>query len=170
MRDTNLSLTRRTLFRLHLRRMRRKLERLRRRGCSDPNVLAILAVEAFYRPRARRAVEYGGWLLLSLVGSRSVARITVGIAQARVSHWHDLGLLDSERFSIRGLARVLDLGANYEVCHRYLSERRMLEDPDATALTTAYTGGQRRKYAEMLEQALAAIAPRCQVARPLAGV
>jgi hypothetical protein len=149
--------------------MRWKLERLQRRGCSDPKVLAILAVEAFYRPRARRAVEYAGWLLLSLAGSRSASRITVGIAQARVSHWHDLGMLDSERFSIRGLARVLDLGANYEVCHRYLSERGIPEDPDASALTAAYTGAQRRQYAEMLEQALAAIAPRYQAARPLAG-
>jgi hypothetical protein len=169
MRNANLSATRRTRFRLHLWRMRSKFERLRRRGCSDPNVLAILAVEAFYRPRARRAVEYGGWLLLSLVGSRSAARITVGIAQARVSHWRDLGLLDSVRFSIRGLARVLDLGANYEVCHRYLSERRLPEDPDATALTAVYTGAQRRQYAEMLEQALAVIAPHSPAAPPLAG-
>jgi hypothetical protein len=154
LRDANVSLARETRFPLHLRRMTPKLERLQRSGRSDPEVLAILAVEAFYRPRPRRAIEYIGWLVLSVLGHRSAARVTVGIAQARLSHWRDLGLLDSERFSIRRLARVLDLGANYEVCRRYLSANRMLDQPDPTALTVAYTGGQRRDYAEMLEQAL----------------
>jgi hypothetical protein len=134
-----------------------KLERLRESGRSDQRILAILAVEAFYRPRARRAIEYGAWLVLSLLRSRSVSRVTVGVAQARVSHWRDLGLLDSERFSVRRLARVHDLDANYEVCRRYLSERRIL-DRDPAVLTVAYTGALRADYAGMLERALVAVA------------
>ena len=159
MRDVNLAIAREARFRLHLRRMRPKLDRLRQSGRSNQTVLAILAVEAFYRPGLRRAVEHGGWFILSLLRSRSASRITVGIAQARVSHWRDLGLIDSERFSLRRLARVLDLDANYDVCHRYLSTRRMLDERDAGALTVAYTGGQRRDYAEMLSQAGVALAP-----------
>ncbi len=158
MRDANVSLAREARFQLHLRRMRRKLEPLRRSGRSNPNVLAIIAVEAFYRPRARRAVEYAGWLVLSLLARGSAERITVGIAQVRLSHWRDLGLLDSERFSIRRLARVLDPSVNYEACRRYLSDRRMLHESDATTLTAAYTGAPRPRYAGMLDQALTAFA------------
>jgi len=154
MRDVNVPLARVARCDLHLRRMRRKLERLRRDDHSDSNVLAILAVEAFYRPRARRLVEYASWLALSMLGSRSAERITVGIAQVRLSHWRDLGLLDSERFSIDNLARVLDADSNYEACHRYLSGRNLLHESDPATLTTAYTGAARPHYAAMLEQAL----------------
>jgi hypothetical protein len=158
MRDANVAMAHDARFRLHLRRMRPKLNRLRQNGRSNETVLAVLAVEAFYRPRLSRAVEYGGWFVLSLLGRRSAARITVGIAQARVSHWRDLGLLDSERFSLRRLTRVLDPDANYEVCHRYLSESGMLGEPDTAVLTKAYTGGARRDYAVRLERALVAVA------------
>ena len=158
MRDLNIALAGRTRFRLHVRRMRRTTYRLRRNGRSDPKVLAILAVEAFYRPRAARTIEYLWWLVLSVLGKPSASTITVGIAQARTSHWRDLGLLNSERFSLRRLARVLDLDANYDVCHRYLSERRMLDERDVLALTHAYTGGPRRDYAGMLNEALVALA------------
>ena len=159
MRNVNLAKAREARFRLHLQRMRPKLDRLRQSGRSNRTVLAILAVEAFYRPGLRRVVEHGGWFILSLLRSRSASRITVGIAQARVSHWRDLGLIDSERFSFHRLARVLDLDANYDVCHRYLSTRRMLDERDPGALTVAYTGARRRSYAEMLSQAGVALGP-----------
>ena len=133
---------------------------LPRGGHADRNVLAILAVEGFYRPRPRRAFEYGGWLALSVVGSRSVGRITVGPAQVQLSHWCDLGMLESTRFSFRRLRRVHDLDANYEVCRRYLQERRILAESDATVLTRAYAGAPRGDYATMLQQALAAVSTR----------
>lgn len=157
-RDANVSPARETRFRLHLRRMRRTNERLRRNGRADPEVLAILAVESFYRPRVLRAIEYVAWLVLSMLGSPSAARVTVGIAQARVSHWRDLGLLRSERFSLGHLASVMDPDANYEVCRRYLSQRGMLGESDATALAAAYAGGPRRNYPGMLRRALVAFA------------
>jgi hypothetical protein len=158
LRDANVVMANETRFRHHLRRVKPKLDRLRRRGRSNQTVLAILAVEAFYRPVPLRALEYLGWFILSLLGNRSAAGITVGIAQAKVSNWRDLGLLDSERFSFRRLARVLDPDANYEVCHRFLSSKRMLSERSTTMLTTAYTGGARREYAGMLERALIAVA------------
>jgi len=124
---------------------------------ADRNVLAILAVEGFYRPGPRRAFEYLGWVVLSVVGNRSVERITVGTAQVRLSHWRDLGMLESTRFSLRRLRLVRDLDANYEVCRRYLDERRMLTEADVTVLTRAYVGGPRGDFARMLKQARAAI-------------
>ena len=124
---------------------------------ADRNVLAILAVEGFYRPRPRRAFEYAGWLALSAVGSRSVGRITAGPAQVRLSHWRDLGMLESTRFSVRRFLRVRDLDTNYEVCRRYLQKRRVLAEGDVTVLTRAYAGAPRGDYATMLQQALAAI-------------
>jgi hypothetical protein len=157
-RDANAALAHEARFRLHLRRMRPKLDRLHASGRSDPRVLAILTVEAFYRPLLRRAFEYTGWLVLSLLGSRAASRVTMGIAQARVSQWRHLGLLDSERFSPRRLARVLDLEANYEVCHRYLARRQMLGESDTLVLTAAYTGGRRHDYAQMLDRALVVVA------------
>jgi hypothetical protein len=157
LRNATVAFAHEARFRRHLRRMSPKLERL---GTGDANqrVLAILAVETFYRPALRRAIEYAGWFILSLLGSGAAARITVGIAQVRISHWRDLHLLDSERFSLRGLARVLDPEANYEVCQRYLSERGMLAEPNTSALTVAYTGGPRSDYAQMLDRALIAFA------------
>jgi hypothetical protein len=137
--------------------MRRRMAGLPGEGRADRNVLAILAVEGFYRPRPRRAFEYVGWFALSVVGSPSVERITVGAAQVRLSHWRDLGMLESTRFSVRRLRRVRDLDANYEVCRRYLHDRRITAEADATVLTTAYAGAPRGDYATMLQQALTAI-------------
>lgn len=144
-------------FRLHLRRMRRKLDRLRRNGRSNPSVLAILAVETFYRPLPLRMLEYAGWFLLSALRSSSASGLTVGVAQAQLQHWHDLGPLESNRFSLDSLARVRELESNYEVCRAYLSRRRMLAAADPAALAVAYAGGPRRQYARMLQRALAAV-------------
>jgi hypothetical protein len=66
-------------------------------------------------------------------------------------------MLDSTRFSVRRFRRVHDLDTNYEVCRRYLHERRVLAEADVTVLTRAYAGAPRRDYATMLQQALAAI-------------
>jgi hypothetical protein len=154
MRNAKVAMASEARFRLHLRRMRPKLDRLRARGCSDPTVLAILTVEGLYRPAVRRLIEYVAWAGLSLLGSSAVERITVGIAQVRISHWIELGLLDSERFSVRRLALVLDPVANYDACQLYLAERRMLGESDTEELTQAYTGAPRRDYAEMLDRAL----------------
>lgn len=159
MRDANVAVARRARFALHLRRMARTTERLRRNGRSESNVLAILAVEAFYRPRALRTIEYLVWFIRSLLNRPTAGGISVGIAQAKISNWHDLGVLDSERFSPRRLARVLDADANYEVCRRYLADRRMLDELDLKTLTAAYTGGSRRDYVQMLDEALVALAP-----------
>ncbi len=156
-RDANVVPARDVRFRLHLRRMRAKLERLRRSGRSDRAVLAVLAVEAFYRPAPARMVEYALWLLLSALRSRAAHKVTVGVAQAQIAHWRDLGLLESETFSLRRLGRVRDLESNYEVCRRYLSQHRMLSAADPAALATAYAGGSRRDYARMLERALVAV-------------
>jgi hypothetical protein len=156
-RNANVSFARDVRFPRHLRRMRRRMAGLPRDGRADRNVLAILAVEGFYRPRPRRAFEYAGWLALSAVGNRSVGRITVGPAQVRLSHWRDLGMLESTRFSVRRFLRVHDLDTNYEVCRRYLQERRILGEGDVTVITRAYAGAPRGDYATMLQQALAAI-------------
>lgn len=155
--NANVSFARNVRFPVHLRKMRRRMAGLPRNSRANRNVLAILAVEGFYRPRPRRAFEYLGWLTLSLFGSRSVGRITVGPAQVRLSHWRDLGMLKSTRFSLRRLRRVQDLDANYEVCRRYLRERRVLAERDVTVLTRAYAGAPRGDYATMLQQALAVI-------------
>lgn len=155
--DANVLPARELRFRLHLRRMRRKLDRLRRNGRSNPSVLAILAVETFYRPLPMRMLEYASWFLLSALKSSSASGLTVGIGQAQLLHWRDLGLLESDRFSVDSLARVRDLESNYEVCRAYLSRRRMLSVADPAALGVAYAGGPRRQYSRLLERALTAV-------------
>lgn len=145
-------------FRLHQRRIQPRLERLRSKGRSNERVLGILVVESFYRPKLRRVAEYSAWCVLTLLRRPSAGRVTVGVAQARVSHWHRLGLIDSERFSPVRLATVLDLDRNYEVCYRYLSERQLLAEPDSRTVTRAYTGGAVADYVAMLDGATAAFA------------
>jgi hypothetical protein len=152
MRDANITIARRLRFRRHLRRIEPVLAGLRSNGHSEPNVLAILAVESFYRPRPVRALEYAVWALASLVAPASVGRISVGMAQLRLANWVELGLMDSPRFSTRRLRWVRGPEASYEACRRFLSARGALDEADPVALSRVYAGGDRRHFAVMLEQ------------------
>jgi len=122
-------------------------------GRRDPNVLAILTVETFYRPRGLRLLEYLGWLALTLLRSDRARKISVGPGQLQVVHWQDLGLIDSDGFSIERCARVRDVEANYEACRRYLSRHDLLAERDPKVLTCAYTGSDRAGYSSMLAEA-----------------
>jgi hypothetical protein len=141
------------------RHLRRYALRSQSRHDVDANVLAILAVESFLRPRPARALEYALWFALSLARRKSVGGLSVGTAQGQLVHWHELGLLEGVDFSARALARVRDPQANYELCRRFLSARRALDEPDAQRLARTYTGGSQRVYVELLSAARATLAP-----------
>jgi hypothetical protein len=153
-RDLNVTFARAHRFRRHLRRMSPTLWRLQAAGLDHRNVLAVLAVESFYRPRPLRAFEYATWMLSSLLGRRRHRRLSVGIAQIQLRHWRDLGLLESTRFSLPALAQVRDAESNYKACWRYLSSRGALYSRDPELIGSAYAGGGRRHYAVMLDDAL----------------
>ena len=140
------------------RHLRRTLARFGHDGpgaAANPNVLALLAVESFFRPRSARLVEYATWMLASLPPRRWLGRLTVGIAQARLEHWDDLGLIDGLGFSPGRLARVADPAANYGVCLRYLEQRGAVDTLDVVALTRTYVGAARPEYTALLERARA---------------
>lgn len=166
MRDLNVALAREARLRRHLRRMGPLFGRLRASGLTEPNVLAILAVESFYRPRLLRAFEYVAWAGLSLLAPALATRLSVGLAQMRLENWVSVGLLDSIRFSPARLRRVRSAEASYEACRRYLSAVGALHESDPAALARAYAGGDRRHFALMLDQArrARAQAPRARVA------
>lgn len=143
-------------FERHLARLAPAFDGLRARGHDNPNVLAILAVESYYRPRAIRAVEYALWALASALG-RPVDRLSVGRAQLQLVHWRALGVLADTRFNRESLARVRDFEANYRACRRFLDRGGMLAEPRAKALAGFYAGTSQR-YADLLATARSAIA------------
>lgn len=144
-------------FERHLQRTLPRLRNLQSEGHDNANVLAILAVESFFRPRLVRGIEYLAWFAMSLWRRQTVCLLSVGTAQAKLEHWRAFGLLESERFSPRGLAKVTRLPANYDLCRRFLGSRRALHEPDLHALALAYTGGSRRQYVELLSTARTAV-------------
>jgi hypothetical protein len=129
------------------------VRRLETNGRSDPNVLAIVAVESFFRPRALRVLEYAGWLAMSLLRRRWISGLSVGRVQAQLVHWQRLGLLDSDRFSLRRLATVTDPEANYEVCRRYLRDAGLLDERDTAVITRIWMGAPCSQYTPMLSEA-----------------
>ena len=155
--ETFGGIARRPRFSLHLRRIRRLIRGLKAKDLREPNVLAILAVETFYRPAAVRMLEYAIWLALSAFGLERVRSMSIGRAQVQLVHWRDLGLIDSVRFSFGRFARVRSLESNYEACRRYLHRREALGESDPEVLATAYTGEPRPVYASMLRAARVAI-------------
>ncbi len=128
-------------FRRHLRRLEPRLEQLRAQGLDSPNVLTLLTVESFYRSGPARLAEYVLWAATSALRRPSVEYLSVGRAQVQLRHWRTLGLLDDTRFSLRRLARVRDLEANYEACLRYLERQGALHEPEPAALARTYAGG-----------------------------
>lgn len=150
-------IARRPRFSLHLRRTRRLIRGLEEKGLREPNVLAILTVETFYRPAALRMLEYVAWLALSVLRLERVRTMSIGRAQVQLVHWRDLGLIDSVRFSLGSFARVRNAEINYEACRRYLHRSEALAEPSPEVITTAYTGAQRPEYSSMLRAAHGAI-------------
>ena len=144
-------------FAAHLRRLRPRLERLRQEGEGHTDVLALLAVESFYRPRCRRAGEYLLWAALSLAAPRRLARLSVGPAQVQLRHWRTLGHLDGIRFSFSRLAAVRDWRRNARVCHDFLAARGALGESEPGRLTRLYTGWDRPGFAGRLTAARASL-------------
>lgn len=144
-------------FERHLRRTLPRLRNLQSDDHEHANVLAILAVETFFRPRLVRGVEYLAWFAMSLCRRQTAPLLSVGTAQAKLEHWRALGLIESERFSLRGLGVVTSPTTNYDLCRRFLASRRALHERDLHAVALAYTGGSRRQYVELLSTARTAL-------------
>lgn len=147
-------------FERHLARSVPVLEELRARGHTSPNVLALLVVESFYRPRWARAVEYAFWAAATAIGRPSVERLSLGRTQLQLMHWRSLGLLEDTRFSREALARVRDPEANYLACSRFLARHGMLAERAEMALTRAYTGAPQPRYADLVGAARSALVTR----------
>jgi len=147
-------------FRRHLARLGPRLDRLAAEGHGEPNVLALLAVESFYRPRAARLGEYALWAATSLLRPRALPTLSPGLAQVQLRHWAAGGELSGLRITPSRLARVRDPAANYRVCRRFLADRGALHLADPVRLTRLYTGWDRPGYARRLGLARARLAVR----------
>lgn len=145
-------------FERHLARSGPVLAQLRAGGHTSANVLALLLVESFYRPRPARVVEYVFWAAASAIGRPSVERLSLGRAQLQLTHWRSLGLLEDVRFSRKALARVRDPEANYLACSRFLARDGVLAEREDVALARAYTGAPRPRYADLVGAARSALA------------
>lgn len=140
-------------FRRHLARVRPRLARLAAAGLDEPNVLALLAVESFYRPRTARLGEYALWAAASLLRPSALPTLSPGLAQVQLRHWAAAGEIGGLRWTPSRLAKVLDPAANYLVCRRFLADRGALDLVDPARLTRLYTGWDRPGYARRLERA-----------------
>ena len=123
---------------------------LRRSGRNDPLILAILAVENYFRPHTQRLMEYLAWALLSHLNSKRLLRLSVGISQAQLRWWIDAGLMKSGVFSHKNLHTAISAQANYDVCGYILSRMSTAHDNPALAVTRWYTGSYAFDYAEFL--------------------
>lgn len=130
---------------------------LRREGAWEPLVLAIMAVESFFRPLTWRLAEYALWACLSLIWCEAtqyrVQRISVGIAQIQLRTWVQSGNLKSLRFSSSSLRKVLSARANYDACLSVITSRKLL-DVELAVVVECYTGGRRAYYSRLLQQSL----------------
>jgi len=140
-------------FHRHLVRLAPLLDRLADAGLDEPNVLALLAVESFYRPPAARLGEYALWAAASLVRPSALPTLSPGLAQVQLRHWAAVGEIDGLRWTPARLARLLDPAANYRVCRRFLADRGALDLADPARLTRLYTGWDRPGYAERVARA-----------------
>jgi hypothetical protein len=140
-------------FERHLLRLGPRLDRLRAAGEDHLTVLALLAVESFYRPRWRRAGEYVLWMLLSLAAPRRLEMLSLGPAQVQLRHWRRHGFLASVRFTPRRLAIVRDWAVNARLCRAFLADHGALDETDPDRLTRLYTGWDRPGFARRLARA-----------------
>lgn len=114
-------------------------------------------METFYRPRPARLLEYGAWVVYSVLRPGRVGRLSVGAAQVQLRHWHRWGQLPGVRFTPGRLATVLRWSANYHACHAFLAEHGALHLDDPARLTRLYTGWDRPGYAGRLRHARRAL-------------
>lgn len=139
--------------RRHLRRVAPRLHGLRARGCDNRNALAVIAAETFFRPAVLRGFEYLVWAVLSLLGSRRVETLSVGLAQVQLRHWRQAGLLEDTRWTPRRFAAVRDPERQYRAALAFLERRGLATETDAERLTRRYTGHDRRHFPELVRGA-----------------
>lgn len=131
---------------------------------TERQVLAVLLTETFFRDSVQRFLEYGTWLVLSAIWPSRAARLSVGIAQIQLRHWVRLGSLRSTRFSVRALAAVMSLEANYDICAALLRERGLLE-ATPRQVAAAYRGEARGYHVRTLNWFYCSVRPIAPVGR-----
>ena len=140
-------------FLKHLDRTKYLRTSLYRQGASSAIIVAILAVETYFRPLAWRVAEYILWMLLSIHWNARtkwrVDRISVGSAQIQLRNWVQAGLINDTRFSIKRLLVVLDLFSNYKACEAFILAR--CQSTCLFSLVDVYTGGKRLYYLRLLK-------------------
>lgn len=70
----------------HLSSWSPRITRLLRSGRSNPDLIAILITESFFRPAWFRLLEYLWCRLLSLFSKRMAGNISIGMAQIQLRH------------------------------------------------------------------------------------
>ena len=86
-----------------------RITMLFRSGRSDPDLIAILMTESFFRPAWFRLCEYFGCQLLCLINKERAAYVSIGMAQIQLRH---LG-------SKPTMAICFDPIVNYDILQEY---------------------------------------------------
>ena len=114
-------------------------------GRRNPTVLALIGSEMHFRRTAERLIEYFAWLLFELFSQDLAGRLTLGIAQIRVSSWrtYQNENLSSGIFDLFVL--MIDPYHNYDCCERIL-EKEFKESSTLDRVLRIYNGRPRKYY------------------------
>jgi hypothetical protein len=96
------------------------LKRLCREKKQDKTVLALVLCEMYFTSRVKRLLEYGAWLVLTLLCSKRRHLISVGIGQIQIRHWIEQGYI-TDRVSILNFNVLSDPSANYDVAQKLVN-------------------------------------------------
>ena len=126
------------------------------------DAIALTAVEMTFRPPWARAMEYLLWIVFSRFGAtRRLGNLSLGPSQLQLRHWVRMGYIPELRFSRGSLRIVSDIRLNVEATERFLREEALLER-GGPELMKRWTGGERKAFLELLEEARAQVRGRLQ--------
>jgi hypothetical protein len=117
------------------------------------DAVALTAVEMTFRPRWTRAMEYVWWIFLSQFGTtKRLGKLSLGPSQLQLRHWMRMGYIGQLGFSRAALRVVSHIDRNIEATERFLREEDLLER-EGPELMRRWTGGDRKDFVELLEEA-----------------
>ena len=100
----------------------------------------LLLTESYFRDRAVRVSEYIFWFLASTVGYAGADEISVGLAQAKVTHWRNNSLNPPRYQEWRLILLFLNPVENYDICFKLLEQKGQIRSLTLHETVTIYTG------------------------------
>ena len=111
------------------------------------NVISLILCEMHFNNFFKRRLEYMAWFLLSLIKSKRILTLSVGIAQVQIKHWIEHGFI---RRSFNDLKLFTCPLSNYDIVNKIIKHNVYL---DRSKLIAKFRG-ETRLYHLMLFEAI----------------